>query len=82
MAILLREHTLAKPQGYVHRELADGRVFEFDLMQCIHCQYTWRFVKGSGTERGWCPLCSGPLCGAEACMRACVHFEKRLEIVR
>lgn len=80
--MLLRAHTVSRPSGYVYREYDDGRVQEFDLLQCKHCQYTWRMVRGSGRERGWCSLCAGPLCGAEPCMRACVHFEKRLVIAR
>ena len=78
--MLIRAVTVHRPAGYVHREYDDGRVFEFDLLQCIHCQYTWRVERGSGRERGWCTRCGGVVCGAGPCMTACVHFERRLDL--
>ena len=80
MTVLLRTLTVPRPAGYVYRERDDGLVQEFDLLQCIHCQYTWRVVRGSGRQRGWCLRCAGPVCGHPRCMRECVHFERRLEM--
>ena len=79
--MLLRVHTVAHPHGYVCREYADGRVQEFDLQVCCHCQYTWRVVSGSGRQRGYCKLCAGVVCGAAVCMTTCVHFERRIELI-
>ena len=77
--VLLRLHTMAAPHGYIRSERDDGRTVEHDAMQCVHCQRTWRFIRGSGRERGWCARCGGVTCGSKACMD-CLHFERRAEL--
>ncbi len=54
---------------------------EFDTLMCIHCQYHWRVIPGSGRKRGWCVSCNGALCGKEQCMKVCAHFMKQIEAI-
>ncbi len=54
-------------------------VQEWETQMCIHCQYHWRVVPGSGRERGWCVSCNGALCGKTQCFQECRHWEKKLE---
>lgn len=56
-----------------------GQVIEHDLMQCVHCQATWRYQPGSGRKRGWCRKCDGPLCGKPACFQSCTPIEMLME---
>lgn len=56
-----------------------GEQVHADCLTCVHCQFTWEVVVGSGRLRGWCTRCDGPVCGAPACMSACVNWERRLE---
>ena len=56
----------------------DAPDFERDTLQCVHCMQHWMVEPGSGRRRGWCTRCSGPLCGAEECMKNCVPFEKKV----
>jgi hypothetical protein len=67
---------------------ASGHVFvfgekdeEYDTIQCKHCGGHWRWIQGSGRERGFCMRCMGPTCGQEKCEMTCVPFEKELEIM-
>lgn len=62
-----------KPGGAI---LLDG-VQVADTLQCVHCGGHWVPRAGSGTVRGWCPRCSGPVCGPTCA--ACVPFEQRLD---
>lgn len=68
MTFLLRRVTVARPAGYIRMGAE-----EFDALQCAHCRYTWRYVAGSGRERGWCSQCGGVTCGSPRCM---VHSER------
>ena len=52
---------------------------EFDTLMCLHCQYHWRVIPGSGAQRGWCANCNGPTCGKEKCRTSCTHFMKMIE---
>lgn len=59
----------------------DAKVFqqEWDTQMCIHCQYHWRVIPGSGQKRGWCTSCNGALCGKAKCFATCQHWEKFIE---
>lgn len=46
----------------------DGRTEEYDVLQCVHCQFSWAYKPGSGAHRGWCRRCDGPVCGKSQCM--------------
>ena len=48
-------------------------------MQCVHCGGHWVPKPGSGTVRGFCRRCMGPICGP-ACAE-CLPFEKWLDTV-
>lgn len=54
---------------------------ETDTLMCVHCQYHWRVVRGSGRQRGFCANCAGPVCGKYDCMNRCEHWEKKIEIM-
>lgn len=41
----------------------DKPVLEVKTLQCCHCGGHWVPQPGSGRVRGWCMLCSGPICG-------------------
>jgi hypothetical protein len=57
-----------------------GMVEVRDLVQCIHCSYTWIWEPGSGKVRGYCTNCMGPVCGHRACReRGCVHKNQLIE---
>ena len=79
MTFLFRKFTVAKPDGWFWRTDDGGKVDEADLMQCKHCQYTWRYVPGSGRKRGWCLHCNGPLCGKKKCMERCDPIEEQIQ---
>ena len=57
-----------KPSAYFVTSDGDGRKFEGECRQCIHCLYTWEYHPGSGTERGYCLLCGGFLCARPQCI--------------
>lgn len=83
MSILLPKHTIPMlggrgPDGAFWMTEASGAISEADLLQCRHCQMTWRYVLGSGRKRGWCRHCNGPLCGKPSCMAACLPFMDRI----
>ena len=65
--------SMRQPSGHI---LLDG-VQVADTAQCVHCGDHFVMMKGSGRERGWCPNCSGIVCGRK-CAR-CVPFEKQLD---
>ena len=47
--------------------------------QCRHCGNHEIIRRGSGKKRGWCPHCSGFVCGKEFCMKYCTPYEARIE---
>lgn len=51
---------------------------EQEFLMCVHCQFMWVPVKGSGRKRGFCLKCNGVTCNTEACVRAGCNgsFEK------
>jgi hypothetical protein len=68
--ILIPRLSMLRPHGAL---LDDGREVA-DLLQCCHCQYTWRLEPGSGRRRGFCTLCMGVTCGRPPCME-CSPFK-------
>ncbi len=70
-----------RPMGYATIISPEGDVGEWDTMMCMHCQYHWRVIQGSGKERGWCTKCDGALCGQAKCFVRCEHYEKMIERV-
>lgn len=56
-----------------------GGEHKADTLQCVHCGCHWLPKPGSGTVRGWCSSCKGPVCGKEPC-NTCIPFEASLEI--
>jgi len=74
------KHVSKRPIGIVLiTDIESGKtLFEGEVKQCIHCQYTWRYKPGSGALRGICWRCNGPLCGRKQCS-VCYHKEKRIE---
>ena len=78
MTVLIRSLTLASPHGYIRREHADGLVEEHDALQCCHCQRTWRYLAGSGRQRGWCASCQNVVCGRPECMAECSPWQRRI----
>ena len=57
-----------------------GRKIEGQLLQCVHCQFTWELKPGSGRKRGFCTNCMGPKCGKPEC-EVCIPVERRMEIL-
>lgn len=57
-----------RPSGYI--ATSDEKCFA-ETRQCVHCQYTWIYIPGSGAKRGICLKCYGLLCGRPECMRLC-----------
>ncbi|KKN54907.1 hypothetical protein LCGC14_0588000 [marine sediment metagenome] len=74
-----RTSTARRAMGYVTITDPSATTQEWDTMMCIHCQYHWRVIPGSGIERGWCTSCNGALCGKAKCMATCRHWEKFIE---
>lgn len=56
-----------------------GELQEGQTLSCVHCQFTWVLVKGSGRKRGFCTKCMGYTCGKRECETACVPAERRIE---
>ena len=48
-----------------------------DLVQCCHCQAIFPFVRGSGTDRGWCMGCNQMTCGHALC-DPCVPWQQMI----
>lgn len=65
-----------KPSGYFVTIDKNGNKVEGETRQCVHCQFTWEYIPGSGRERGFCLNCRGLLCGAKACMQHCAPFSE------
>ena len=78
--VSLTTHGALRPHGIATRTWDAGKVEEFDLLTCAHCQFTWRYVPGSGRKRGWCTHCNGPVCGKPMCMSRCLPWEEKLYI--
>lgn len=78
--MVLLQHVSRRPHGFhtlVDRD--DGkRLWEGEVKQCIHCQYTWPHVPGSGRLFGFCMKCNGLTCGKDKC-DTCYHNEKQIE---
>lgn len=55
-----------KPSGYFETS-RDGVRIEGETRQCVHCQYMWTYVPGSGATRGFCLKCNGLVCGRPEC---------------
>ncbi len=53
-------------------------IWEGEVRQCMHCQYTWKYEPGSGNLRGFCYNCGGHICGRKQCA-TCYHKEQRIE---
>lgn len=64
---MIRGH---KPAAYFVTGDAAGNRIEGEQRQCVHCQYLWDYVPGSGTRRGYCLRHDGWLCGREECAQA------------
>ena len=64
--MLIPKLTLLRPHGALI-EVASGREVA-DLLQCCHCQYTWRLQPGSGRLRGFCYRHMKVTCGKVECM--------------
>ena len=71
--------TARRPKAYVTISDPETGTQEFDTLMCMHCQYHWRVIPGSGRKRGWCAPCNGPLCGKEQCLTSCKHFMTVIE---
>ena len=67
-----------KPAGWTKTTGPYGEIINADMLQCVHCRFSWEVVVGSGIERGFCSRCVGYTCGKPACM-VCIPFEQRLE---
>lgn len=52
--------------GGAYVATAAGQVYG-ELRGCVHCQYKWTYVPGSGTTRGVCLSCYGLLCERPEC---------------
>ena len=76
----LLQHVRNRPHGFITVVDRDEgtKLFEGEVRQCIHCQYTWRHVPGSGELRGFCKNCVSLTCGTEKC-DTCYHKEKQIE---
>lgn len=56
---------------------ADQPLLVVGTLQCCHCGGHWVPRPGSGTVRGFCQNCNGPVCGPGCA--ACVPAEQMLE---
>ena len=57
-----------------------GRLQESNLLQCCHCQFTWKVERGSGKQRGFCLKCMKPKCGHPKCeAQGCVPWQEKNE---
>lgn len=66
------------PSGHVERFDGELRKQEFELRQCVHCQYMWSYgdehppeellhILGHPTQRGYCVHCDGLICNRAQC---------------
>lgn len=69
--------TTLRPHGWLIGEFGDGRVVEYETVQCVHCGMHFPLMPGSGKIRGYCMRCAGPVC-SPACAE-CVPTEVLLE---
>jgi predicted nucleic acid binding AN1-type Zn finger protein len=76
---MARFNTHQNPAGHYTIFNDWGETKTRDTLMCIHCQKHFEVTPGSGTKRGWCRNCGGPLCGKKTCMENCCHFEQMLE---
>jgi hypothetical protein len=59
-----------------------GPVVVTDIVRCVHCFYSWKWIPGSGKHRGFCTRCNGLTCGDPACeANGCVCQEAWLDNV-
>jgi|SRR5882672_6090773 len=56
-----------KANGYFITADGDGRTFDGETRQCVHCQFTWEYKPGSGRKYGLCLSCNGLVCGNPWC---------------
>lgn len=56
---------------------SDKPIMEAKTLQCVHCGGHWIPRPGSGTVRGFCMNCNGPICGPGCA--ACIPTEQLLE---
>lgn len=70
-----------KPAGYSVSLDLKGNKLEKEYRQCVHCQFTWEYIPGSGAKRGFCLKCFGLTCGRLECLQAGCNgsFEKALD---
>jgi hypothetical protein len=59
-----------KEAGYFTKYDGEGRKIEGTTLQCVHCQFVWEAIPGSGTHRGYCMYCNGFICAREECIAA------------
>lgn len=57
-----------KPNAYFVRTDENGIKIEGECRQCVHCQHTWEYSPGSGTQRGYCLRCGGFICARPECL--------------
>jgi hypothetical protein len=55
-----------KPNGYTVKSDGVTRI-EGETRQCVHCQFMWEYIPGSGTRRGFCTRCMGFVCNRSEC---------------
>ena len=76
----IQRSTLYRSHGLmVLTDIDTGKtLFESDLHQCCHCQFTWQYKPGSGIRRGLCKRCGDITCGRTAC-DTCYPHEQQLD---
>lgn len=82
--LVLPKWTTPRPKAYTLETYRDtDKKQEADLLQCGHCQYTWRINHGSGIQRSWCQSCGQVLCcRSQRCAYSCgggSHFMRMIE---
>jgi hypothetical protein len=87
MPLPLPQYTPGVPNLLSKPRKEAGAFFEFDpdignhdwmTCMCVHCGRHWRYIPGSGKERGFCMHCMGITCGRRQC-DPCVPMEKMIE---
>jgi hypothetical protein len=68
------------PAGHIQIVEPGQDPLERETLQCVHCGKHWVPAPGSGTQRGWCYRCAGPICGGKPCF-TCIPFEAQIEIM-
>ena len=58
--------------------IESDKIVEASTIMCRHCGGHWVPRPGSGTKRGFCMRCNGPVCGPR-CAGACRPTEQLLE---